>query len=119
MSLPKEPRDEALKSLNTRADALEARTTRTLPSYGHGSKAQGMAWSLVGQLVGGVFVGLALGLMADGVLHTAPWGIITGVLLGFGVSVFLAYRLAKRLSEQASREFGPPQDLPVTEDEDD
>jgi len=116
MSLPKEPRDEALKSLNTRADALEARTTRTLPDYG--SKAQGMAYQILAQLLGGVFLGLALGLVADGVLHTAPWGIITGVLLGFGVSVFLAYRLAKRLSEQAAREFGPPQDLPADEDED-
>ena len=117
MSLPKEPRDEALKSLNTRADALEARTTRSLPNY-DGSKAQGMAYQLLAQLLGGFFVGLALGLVADGVLHTAPWGIITGVLLGFGLSVFLAYRLAKRLSEQAAREFGPPQDLPPDEDED-
>ncbi|MBX7249529.1 MAG: AtpZ/AtpI family protein [Caulobacteraceae bacterium] len=116
MSLPEEPRAEALKSLNSRADALEARTTRTVPDYG--SKAQGMAWSLLAQLLGGVFVGLALGLVADGVLHTAPWGIITGVLLGFGLSVFLAYRLAKRLTEQASREFGPPRDLPDDEDED-
>lgn len=117
MSLPKEPRDEALKSLNTRADALEARTTRTVPSY-DGSKAQGMAWSLIAQLVGGVFVGLALGLVVDGIFHSKPWGTITGVLVGFGVSVFLAYRLAKRLSEQAAREFGPPQDLPDDEDED-
>lgn len=116
MSLPEEPRDEALRRLNTRADALEARTTRSLPNYG--SKAQGMAWSLLAQLLGGVFVGLALGLVADGVFHSAPWGIITGVLLGFGISVFLAYRLAKRLTEQASREFGPPQDLPDDEDED-
>lgn len=116
MSLPEEPREEALRRLNTRADALEARTTKTLPNYG--SKAQGMAWSLLGQLLGGVFVGLALGLVADGVLHSAPWGIITGVLLGFGISVFLAYRLAKRLTEQASREFGPPRDLPDDDDED-
>jgi ATP synthase protein I len=116
MSLPKEPRDEALKSLNTRADALKARTTRTLPNYG--SKAQGMAYSLLAQMVGGVFVGLAMGLVADGLLHTKPWGTITGVLLGFGISVFLGYRLSKRLGEQASREFGPPKDLPDDEDED-
>jgi len=78
-----------------------------------------MAWSLLAQLLGGVFVGLALGLVVDGIFHSKPWGTITGVLLGFGLSVFLAYRLAKRLSEQAAREFGPPQDLPPGEDEDD
>ena len=77
-----------------------------------------MAWSLLAQLLGGVFVGLALGLVVDGFFRSAPWGIITGVLAGFGISVFLAYRLAKRLSEQAAREFGPPQDLPDDEEED-
>lgn len=116
MSLPEEPRAEALKSLNSRADALEARTTRDVPNYG--SKAHAMAYSLLAQLLGGVFVGLALGLVVDGFFHSAPWGIITGVLLGFGVSVFLAYRLSKRLTEQAAREFGPPRDLPDDEDED-
>jgi ATP synthase protein I len=116
MSLPEEPREEALRSLNSRADALEARTTRVVPEYG--SKAHGMAWSLLAQLLGGVFVGLALGLVVDGFFRSAPWGIITGVLAGFGISVFLAYRLAKRLSEQAAREFGPPQDLPDDEEED-
>ena len=116
MSLPEEPREEALKRLNSRADALEARTTRVVPEYG--SKAHGMAWSLLAQLLGGVFVGLALGLVVDGFFHSAPWGIITGVLAGFGISVFLGYRLAKRLSEQAARECGPPQDLPDDDEED-
>ena len=117
MSLPEEPRDEALRSLNKRADALKARTTRTVPDYG--SKAHAMAYSLLAQLLGGVFVGLALGLVVDNFLHSAPWGIITGVLGGFGISVFLAYRLAKRLTEQAAREFDPPKDLPADDEEDD
>lgn len=54
--------------------------------------------ALVGVIGGYVAVSILLGLVVGGVcdhfLHTAPWFLITGVLLGFVASFYLIYRLA-------------------------
>ncbi|WP_312160115.1 AtpZ/AtpI family protein [Phenylobacterium sp.] len=116
MPHPDNSRDEAIRRLDERAAALEQRTTQTPRDYG--SKAAGYGYRLMGVLIGGVFVGLGFGAGADVVLKTAPWGMITGVLVGFGVSIWMAVRSAQRMSAEAAREWGPPQDLPP-DDEDD
>ena len=43
---------------------------------------------------------------------------ITGVLVGFGVSIWMAVRSAQRMTAEAAREWGPPQDLPPDDEED-
>ncbi|KQW73103.1 hypothetical protein ASE17_09135 [Phenylobacterium sp. Root77] len=116
MPHPDNSRDEAIRRLDERAAALEERTTQTPRDYG--SKAAGYGYRLMGVLIGGVFVGLGFGAGADVVLKTAPWGMIIGVLVGFGVSIWMAVRSAQRMSAEAAREWGPPQDLPP-DDEDD
>ena len=116
MSRPEPSREEALRRLDEQANALEARTARPVKDHGH--QAVGRAYQLLGTLIGGPFVGVALGLFVDGFAGTAPWGIIAGVLLGFGVSVFLAMRTARRLGEQMKRDAGPPaQAVPFDDDE--
>ena len=116
MSDTEPSREEAIRRLNQQATALEARTARPVQDYG--SRAVGGAYRLLGELIGGLVVGLALGFGVDFVLGTAPAGIIAGVLLGFGVSVFLALRTAKRLGEQMKRDGAPPaQAVPFDEDE--
>ena len=116
MPHPDNSRDEAIRRLDERAAALEERTTQTPRDYG--SKAAGYGYRLMGVLIGGVFVGLGFGAGADVVLKTAPWGMITGVLVGFGVSIWMAVRSAQRMTAEAAREWGPVQDLPP-DDEDD
>lgn len=116
MPHPDNSRDEAIRRLDERAAALEQRTAQTPQDYG--SKAAGYGYRLMGVLIGGVFVGLGFGAGADVVLKTAPWGMIIGVLVGFGVSIWMAVRSAQRMSAEAAREWGPPQDLPP-DDEDD
>ncbi|MBS0489758.1 MULTISPECIES: AtpZ/AtpI family protein [unclassified Phenylobacterium] len=116
MPHPDNSRDEAIRRLDERAAALEERTTQTPRDYG--SKAAGYGYRLMGVLIGGVFVGLGFGAGADVVLKTAPWGMIIGVLVGFGVSIWMAVRSAQRMTAEAAREWGPVQDLPP-DDEDD
>lgn len=116
MPHPDNSRDEAIRRLDERAAALEERTTQTPRDYG--SKAAGYGYRLMGVLIGGVFVGLGFGAGADVVLKTAPWGMIIGVLMGFGVSIWMAVRSAQRMTAEAAREWGPVQDLPP-DDEDD
>lgn len=119
MPQPEDTRDEALRRLEQRAEALQARTAPPKPRD-YGSQAAGYGYRILGLLLGGVFVGIAFGAIVDAVAKTGPWGMIIGVLLGFGVSIWMAVRSASRMAQEASREWGPPQDLgPEDGDEDD
>lgn len=94
-----DPREEAIRRLDERADALEARTIRDVPDYGGKAAAQGSR--LVAGLIGGPLAGLGFGWAFDYLAHTAPWGLIGGVVIGFAASVFLAMRTAQRMTAQA------------------
>ncbi|HEY9235919.1 MULTISPECIES: AtpZ/AtpI family protein [Phenylobacterium] len=115
MPHPDNSRDEAIRRLDERAAALQERTTPKVHDYG--SKAAGYGYRLMGVLIGGVFVGLGFGAGADVLFKTAPWGMIIGVLVGFGVSIWMAVRSAQRMTAEAAKEWGPPKDLPF-DDED-
>jgi len=116
MAQPDDPRDEAIKRLDERANALEARTAHAPPDYG--AKAASYGYRLMAVLLGGVFVGLGLGAAIDFVAGSAPWGMIGGVLLGFAVSIWMAVRSAQRMTAEAAREWGPVRDLPLDDEED-
>jgi ATP synthase protein I len=113
-----EKREEALRNLSARAEALEARTAPP-PLTDHGTQAAGYGYRLLGVLLGGLFVGLGFGAALDAVAGTGPWGMIVGVLLGFGVSIWMAVRSAKGMAARLERDLGPPKDLPPEPDEDD
>lgn len=107
MSDPRRPTDDRLRDLSARADALERSTARPPAAAGasHGAAAN-QAYRILGDLVGGVVVGLALGFGLDRLapvlgFRTAPAGLLTGVLAGFAVSVWMAKRTADRLVAQA------------------
>ena len=109
-----DPREEAIRRLDERADALEARTTRNVPDYGGKAAAQGA--QLVAGLIGGPLVGLAFGWGFDYFAGTAPWGLIVGLLIGFAASVFLAMRTAQRMTA-AAKDW--PVAEPVLDDDED
>jgi len=103
MPMADETREEALKRLDERAAALQARAVRP-PNPAAGEAAVGQAYRIIAELLGGVLIGLAVGAMVDGFAGTGPWGMIGGVLLGFVLSIFLARRTANRLMAQARAE---------------
>ena len=112
MSTEPESREEAIARLAQDASDLEARTTRQMSH-----EAAGQAWKIIADLFGGVFIGLALGFGIDHFAGTSPVGIIGGVLFGFAVSVWMAWRTAQRLMAEA-KQHGEPQSVPFDDDED-
>ncbi len=115
MSKPEQTREEAIRRLNERASSLEQRTTPDAQAAaGHAVAAQ--AWRIIADLLGGVFVGLALGIVADWSFGTAPIGIITGVLGGFAISVWMAHRTAQRLMREAGPPLADAPSVPIIED---
>jgi ATP synthase protein I len=119
MSTDPESREEAIKRLTESASAMEARNARQLSHEAAGQAAAAQAWRILGDLFGGVFVGLALGFIVDRFAGTGPWGLIGGVLLGFAVSVFMAWRTAQRLMAQAKASGVEPKSVPFDDDEED
>ena len=117
MSTQPESREEAIARLNRDASDLEARAAQQAHDVA-GQAAASQAWRILADLFGGVFVGLALGFMADRFLGTSPWGVIGGVLLGFAVSIWMARLTANRLMAQAKQQ-GEPKSVPFDEDEED
>jgi ATP synthase protein I len=118
MSLPPESREEAIARLNRSASSLEARTESKLAQELAGQKAAGQAWRIIADLFGGVFVGLAIGFGVDHFAGTSPVGIISGVLLGFALSVWMAWRTAQRIQAEAHKAGVQPQAVPFDDDED-
>ncbi|MFZ5668756.1 MAG: AtpZ/AtpI family protein [Pseudomonadota bacterium] len=98
-----DPREEALRRLDERAKVLKART-QPAPSPITGATATSQAYRILAELLGGVLLGIGGGAVADWLFHTTPWGVISGVLLGFALSLYMARRTANRLMAQAKAE---------------
>ncbi|THD64416.1 AtpZ/AtpI family protein [Phenylobacterium sp.] len=110
-----EPRDEAMHDLDARLAAFEAK--RQPPSGGAASRAMGQGYRFLGEVVGGVLGGLGLGWLFDRFAHTAPFGLVGGLLIGVGVSTFAAVRGAGTWAKAESAKAG---NLPsVADDEED
>ena len=115
MSPMKESREEAIKRLHDSASKLEARTTTDKFVDAAAQKVVGQAYRIIAELIGGVLIGLGLGVAVDRVFGTAPFGVLVGVLLGFGLSVYLARRTANRLMAEAKAAGIPQQGEPIVE----
>lgn len=96
MPEPHDPRDEALKRLDERLDALAA-TTRREPRRFE-MEGAGAGYRMIAELIGGVLAGLGLGWLFDRMTGASPIGLILGVLIGAAASVFLVVRSAGRMS---------------------
>ena len=114
MSKPDETREEALRRLDDRLDALTASRERK-PS-GLAAAEGGAGYRLIGELVGGVLGGLGLGWLADRLMGTGPWGAIGGMLIGTGLAIFAIARQAGSMSNQAEAGVKP---AAVLEDDED
>lgn len=98
-----EPNDKALQSLDARLDAFEAKKAAEKPAQAATEKANQDGYRLLADLIGGVLVGLGFGWLLDHyVLHSGPWGMVGGLLIGLGLAIFSIVRKAMKLSAQAS-----------------
>jgi ATP synthase protein I len=111
--MPQPVDEEALRRLDQRADALEARTAR--PTSALAEKASSDGYRVLAELLGGIFGGLGLGWLLDQAAGTAPWGMVGGLLIGLVGSIFLVVRTAGRMSAKA----GAPAPSVPFDDEDD
>ena len=116
MPHPNEPPDKALQSLDQRLGAAEAAQARTVSPDTHAAMAQG--YRFVGEVVGGVLGGVGLGWLLDRFAHTQPWGVIGGLLVGAGFSIFTAVTAAARTSKIEMDRQAPAPGVPDEEDED-
>lgn len=116
MPQPNETQEEALKSLDQRLGAAEAAQARKMSSDTHGAMAAG--YRFVGEVVGGVLGGVGLGWLLDRFAHTKPWGVIGGLLIGAGFSIFTAVTAAARASKQQLDALGSIPSAIEEEDED-
>jgi ATP synthase protein I len=110
-----EPKPEAA-SLEARLDAAEAAQARRESGESHRAMAQG--YRFLGEVVGGVLMGAALGWLADRFVTPAPLGLVIGLMGGAGLSIFVAVRTAARMQKNALAKAGPLPSVPDDEDED-
>ena len=115
MPEPEDLRPDALERLDERLEAFKTRHERKPYRWDDTSSA---GYRLVAELIGGVLAGLGFGWLSDRFLGTSPWGLIIGVLLGAGVSVFAVVRTAGRMSDAAKQGVVAPS-VADDDDEDD
>jgi ATP synthase protein I len=117
MPKPDESREESLRRLDQRLDAFEAgRARKSSPAA---QLAMGQGYRFLGEVVGGVLGGAGLGWLIDRFANTAPLGLIGGLLIGTGLSIFVAVKTAVKASKAAMETAGPLPSVPDDEDEND
>jgi ATP synthase protein I len=113
MPEPDESQAEAGRRLEARLEAAEAAQARRASGDAHRAMAQG--YRFLGEVVGGVLMGAGLGWLLDRFTGIAPIGLIGGLLIGSGLSIFVAVRTAARMTKDQMAKAGP---LPSVPDED-
>jgi ATP synthase protein I len=116
MAKPHDHRDKAPSDFETRLEGLEAQRSKKA-TYETG-KSLNEGYRLVASLISGVLVGLGLGWLIDRFAHTSPWGLIGGLLVGVGVSLFNVVQASARMSKQALKDHPAPA-VPFDDKDDD
>ena len=108
----------ALGRLEGRLDAFDAGRAAKPGGQGIGESA-GDGYRLLGQMLGGVLGGIGLGWLLDHFAHTGPWGVIGGLLIGAGLSIYATVQTASRISARAEKNLAPAASLPAKDEYDD
>jgi len=91
--------------LERRRRELEASLATRLPNRSEGkddakaAAGYGQALKLSSEFIAGIVVGVGLGWFLDRVAGTSPWGLIVGLMLGFGAGVLNVLRSAGAVAE--------------------
>ena len=117
MPQPDETSEEKLQSFDQRLDALEASRSKGPPNGGDPREAAA-GYRFLGEVVGGVLGGLGLGWLFDRIAHTAPLGLVGGLLIGTAASITVAIMAAVRTANAQAKRSGPLPSVPDDEDDD-
>ncbi|MDX8479977.1 AtpZ/AtpI family protein [Mesorhizobium sp. VK24D] len=104
-------RDDELERRRRELEAsLASRRTDRLEGKDEAKAATGygQALKLSSEFIAGVVVGVGLGWIIDRLAGTAPWGLIVGLLLGFGAGILNVLRSAG-LAPEFGRGGKPPE----------
>ncbi len=116
MPKPDESSHRALRRLDKRLDTFEASRAPKTPVVGSlGASSDG--YRMLSAMLSGVLGGLGLGWLLDQVAHTKPWGVVGGLLIGSGISVYAAVRTAMAMSARASQGSAPAPSAPDDEED--
>jgi len=84
---------KALTDLDARLNAIDARKRQVKDKPAEVGMNAG--YKALGSLFGGILVGLGLGWVIDHYVHTTPWGMIVGCLLGLVAAVYSVVKSAQ------------------------
>ncbi|MFT3997048.1 MAG: AtpZ/AtpI family protein [Asticcacaulis sp.] len=94
-----DPEDETsskLDDLERRLDAIEQKKRRKETDHAETEAGAGKGYQALGELIGGIFIGLGAGWLSDEYLHTRPFGIIIGAIAGLVAGVYAVVRSGQR-----------------------
>ena len=110
MTDPDPTRDKALERLDEKLQAFESKRGGAGSSFSESGISEG--YRLLGALLGGMLGGLGFGWLFDKFAHTAPLGLIGGLLIGTLGGIFSTVRTAGRMSDKAAAQSGPAPPAP-------
>ena len=116
MPHPDDPNADAPRRFDERLAAAEAAQARA--RGGDAQRAMAQGYRFLGEVVGGVLMGAGLGWLLDHFAGTRPFGLVGGLLIGTGFSIFVAVRSASRMTRDQMAKAGPLPSVPNDEDED-
>ena len=116
MPKPVKSQTEASQSLDARLNAAEA--ARAKEMSGDAYRAMGQGYRFMAEVVGGVLGGAGFGWLLDRFAGTGPFGLVGGLLIGTGLSLFVAVRGAAKASKIEMAKLGPLPNVSDDEDED-
>ncbi|HEX7799660.1 MAG TPA: AtpZ/AtpI family protein [Asticcacaulis sp.] len=87
--------EEKLKDLDQRLNAIDARE-RSEKSDMAAEVGANKGYQALGELMGGILGGLGLGWLSDHYLHTLPWGMIVGAILGMAAAVYAIVKTSQK-----------------------
>lgn len=105
---------EPQKGFDERLRALEAQ--RAVAPSAAANMARG--YRFLAEVIGGVLMGAGLGWLIDRFAGTTPIGLVLGLLLGSGLSIYVAVRSAAKMTKDDMAKAGPLPSVPDDEDED-
>lgn len=107
----RKPPEDALDNLRRRVAAAREEGAPDVPPP---QSAASLALRFGGEFGAAILVGALLGFGADHFLHTSPWGLVIGLILGFVTGVVNVVRVAQAVSRANPVEPGAP---PAPDDE--
>lgn len=85
-----------LDDLERRLNAIEQKKRRKETDHAESEAGAGKGYQALGELLGGIFIGLGAGWLSDEYLHTRPFGIIVGAVVGLVAGVYAVARSGRR-----------------------